>query len=330
MKHYATLLVTGGAGYIGRHAVKALLDAGYFPVVLDNSLPRYGLTASEGIQVNGYIEDKKLLSSLFSQYDFDAVMHIAAYPESAEATMDPIKYHRNNLYATMVLVESMLNFGVKRLIFTSSAAVYGEPHHMPVDEAHPCQPMSRHGESKYFVEKVLEDCRVTHGLEYITLRHFSVAGYNPHRTTGISGRKNADLITNMIDAAAGFTPAFSIFGTDYDTSDGTCIRDYVHVDDLADAYVAALERVMNGGSGGVYNVGSGRGYSVKQVLEKVQTVTGRKIPSLPMDRRAGDPAVLIADATKIRSELGWQPRFGTLEDIIETAWVWYQKSVVPN
>lgn len=244
--------------------------------------------------------------------------------------MDPIKYHRNNIYATMVLVESMLNFGVKRFIFTSSAAVYGEPQYTPVDEEHPRHPLSRHGESKYFVEKVLEDCRLTHSLEYITLRHFTVAGYNPHRTTGISGRKNADLITNMIDAAAGFKPAFSIFGTDYDTPDGTCIRDYVHVADLADAYVAALERILNSGTSGVYNVGSGRGYSIKQVLEKVQTVTGRNIPSLAMERRPGDPATLIADAGKIRSELGWQPKFGTLEEIIETTWSWYQKTVMPN
>ena len=330
MKKYATVLVTGGAGYIGRHVVKALMESGHFPVVLDNSLTGHSHTMPNNVRVNGRIEDSRLLSSLFTQYDFDAVIHLAAYPESMEAQIDPIKYHQNNFCATLVLIESMLNYGVRHFIFTSSAAVYGESIYTPMDENHRCQPKTRHGESKYFVEKVLQDCGLTHGLNYIVLRHFSVAGYNSQHTVGISGRRNADIITSMIDVAAGLEPAFNIFGTDYETTDGTCIRDYVHVDDVADAYVAALEKLVAGGGHNVYNIGTGKGYSVLQVLEAVEDVTSRSITALPMARRSGDPAVLVADIFKIRSDLGWQAKYETLEEIVRTSWDWHQKRGVPN
>jgi UDP-glucose 4-epimerase len=330
IRKFATVLVTGGAGYIGSHVVKALMDAGHFPVVLDNSLPGNGPGRNDGVRVNGRIEDAKMLSSLFTQYDFDAVMHFAAYPEGMEGTIDPIKYHQNNFSATLVLVESMLNYGVKQFIFSSSAAVYGESQYTPMDENHPCVPTTRHGQSKYFVEKVLHDCSLINGLRHITLRHFSVVGYNPKRTNGIVGRRNADIITSMFDAAAGTKQAFNIFGTSYATADGTCIRDYVHVDDVAEAYVAALDRLMNGGRSAVYNIGTGQGHSVRQVLEKIQQVTGRAIPAAPMPCRPGDPAVLIADAGSIRTELGWQPKYEDLASIIRTTWAWRQKRALPN
>ena len=330
MKKHGTILVTGGAGYIGRHVVKALMNSGYFTVVLDNGLTRYCRAVPGSVTINGKIEDPKLLSRLFTRYDIEAVMHFAAYSEAVEATIDPIKYHRNNFSGTLVLLESMLNYGVRRFIFSSSAAVYGESEYTPMDEKHPCHPTTRHGESKYFVEKVLHDCSLTHGLRYMALRHFGVAGYNPNHATGVSNRKNTDIITGMIDTAAGINPSFEIYGTDYGTPDGTCIRDYVHVSDVADAYIAALQSLLNGARSSVYNIGTGRGHSVKQVLETVRKVTGRNVTTIAQGVRSGDPAILIADAARICSELGWQPRFEDLEAIIQTTWAWHQKQAMPN
>ena len=330
MNKYATVLVTGGAGYIGRHVVKALMAAGHFPVVMDNSLAPYAQRVPGCVCVSGRIEDKKLLSSLFTQYDFDAVMHLAAYPEAMESVIDPIKYHQNNFSGTMVLVESMLNYGIRRLIFSSSAAVYGESQYTPMDEDHPCQPNTRHGESKHFVEKVLHDCSLTHGLRYIALRHYSVVGYNALRTAAMLNCRNSDIITNMLNAAIGKTLIFNIFGTDYATPDGTCIRDYVHVDDVAGAYIAALLSLMNGGRSDVYNIGTGHGHSVKELLARVQSVTGRPIPTAPVARRHGDAATLIADAGKIRSELGWKPKLADLDSIIQATWSWHQESPMLN
>jgi UDP-glucose 4-epimerase len=330
MKKYATILVTGGAGYIGRHVVKALMSAGHFPVVLDNSLPPRMPAITGAVRIDGRIEDARLLSSLFTQYDFDAVVHLAAYPGAMESGIDPIKYHQNNFSGTLVLVESMLNYGIKRFIFSSTAAVYGDSEYTPMDENHPCRPNTRHGESKYFVEKVLQDCSLTHGLKYIALRLFSVTGNNPRHADGLSDRRHADIITGTLDAAAGLTRSFNIFGTDYNTNDGTCIRDYVHVTDVAAAYVAALGRLMNGARSAVYNVGTGRGHSVRQVVEEVQAVTGRPVTIEPLARRPGDAAVLIADPTRSQSELGWQARFKDLEEIIRSSWAWHQKRIVPN
>jgi UDP-glucose 4-epimerase len=321
MRKYATILITGGAGYIGRHVVRALLDNLHFPVILDNSAHSCKLKMPGCAQFKGNIDDRKLLTSLFTQFDFDAVIHLATCSDGLSAVMDPVKYHQNNFSATMVLLESMFNFGIQRLIFSSSAAVYGEPQYTPMDERHPCHPNTRQGESKYFIEKVLHDCSLTCGLRSIVLRHYSVTGCNITCLGEIRpNSKKIDILSNALYVAAGEAPVFNIYGTDYGTPDGTCVRDYVHVDDVACAYTASVDSLMNGGRSAVYNIGSGNGYSVRDLLEVVRKVTNRTIHEAVLSRRPGDAATLIADAAKIRAELGWQPRFTDLESIIRAAW----------
>jgi UDP-glucose 4-epimerase len=330
MKKYATILVTGGAGYVGRHVVRALLNALHFPVVLDNSMPSCRLKLPGCAQVKGSINDRKLLTSLFTQFDFDAVIHLAACTEGLSVAADPARYHQNNFSATMVLLESMFNFGVRRLIFSSSSSVYGQPKSTPMDERHPCHPTTRHGESKYFIEKVLHDCSLTCGLRSIIFRHYAVTGYNISCNGKIRHPSKNDILTNAIAVASGGAPVFNIYGTDYGTPDGTCVRDYVHVDDVAGAYLAAVGSLMNGGRSAVYNIGTGNGYSVRELLETVRKVTKRTICEAPSSRRSGDVAALVADAARIRAELAWRPQFTDLESIIRSAWAWHQDKPTLN
>ncbi len=325
MNMFKTVLVTGGAGYIGSHMVKALAEAGHLPIVLDNLSKGHRDAVLGGTFVKGDIDDRRLLYEIFTKYDIDAVMHFAGYIEVGESVADPLKYYRNNFTSTAILVESMLRFDVRRFIFSSSAAVYGEPNDSPIDESHPCNPTSPYGESKLYVEKLLESCRIAHGLQYASLRYFNAAGADPSGLIGERHYPESHLIPLILDAATGERDAVHIYGTDYPIPDGTCIRDYVHVNDLVQAHLLALERLVIDGRSGIYNIGNSRGYSIKEVIETIEHVTGLSLPVVQTRRRPGDPAELVADATKIRAKLDWQPQYESLESIVRTAWQWHPK-----
>lgn len=325
MKTFKTVLVTGGAGYIGSHMVKALAEEGHLPIVLDNLSKGYRDAVLCGTFVKGDIDDERLLYELFTKYDIDAVMHFAAYTEVGESVADPLKYYHTNFISAATLVESMLRFGVRRFIFSSSAAVYGEPQYTPIDELHPCNPTSPYGESKLYVERMLESCRTAHDLQYISLRYFNAAGADPSGLIGERHQPESHLIPLILDAAIEKRPNISIYGTDYPTPDGTCIRDYVHVSDLVQAHLLVLDQLMAEGCSETYNIGNSKGYSVKEVIETVSKVTGVDIPVVVSGRRQGDALELIANSLKIRTTLGWQPKYESLESIIRTAWNWHPK-----
>jgi UDP-glucose 4-epimerase len=272
--------------------------------------------------VHGDVGDGALLDQVFKAHAIDAVMHFAAFIEVAESVADPLKYFRNNVAATMALLDAMLRHNVKRFIFSSTAAVYGEPRYTPIDEAHACFPTSPYGESKQFVEKMLSRVAQAHGLRFVSLRYFNAAGADPSGAIGELHQPESHLIPLVLEAALGKRSHVVLFGTDYDTPDGTCLRDYIHVNDLVSAHLLALKHLMGGGNTQIFNLGNSRGYSVREVVETAAAVTGRTIEVVASDRRPGDPAILIADSTKIRQALGWQPVYEALPQIIQTAWTW--------
>ena len=316
------VLVTGGAGYIGTHMVKALLDAGHRPVTIDNLSKGHRHLLPGGAFVQGDIGDAALLDHLFQTHAIDAVMHFAAFIEVGESVADPLKYFRNNAAATMVLLDAMVRHKVERLIFSSTAAVYGEPRYTPIDEAHASLPTSPYGESKQFVEKMLNRVAQAHGLRFVSLRYFNAAGADPSGRIGELHQPESHLIPLVLEAALGKRSHIKLFGTDYNTPDGTCLRDYIHVNDLVSAHLLALNHLIDGGATQIFNLGNSRGHSVRDVVETAAAVTGRTIEMVAADRRPGDPAVLIADSTKIRQTLGWQPVYEALPQIIQTAWNW--------
>lgn len=319
------ILVVGGAGYIGCHMVRRLIQAGCEVVVLDNLSTGSRNLVRGGEFVQGGLGEAGVLDRLFDHHLFDAVMHFAAFSQVGESVRHPLKYYHNNLSETMVLLDAMREHDVKRFVFSSTAAVYGEPTSIPISEAHPCRPTNPYGNTKLAVERMLADCDAAYGIKYMALRYFNAAGADESGEIGERHDPETHLIPILLKAAAGRIGHIRLFGTDYPTSDGTCIRDYVHVNDLAQAHLLALDALLAGGPSAVYNLGSSNGCSVKQVIETAETVTGKKIPVVEAPRRSGDPAVLVASSDKIKRELGWSPVYDHLETIVRSAWKWHRK-----
>lgn len=320
----AKILVTGGAGYIGSHAVKALGESGYQVLTYDSLITGNRWAVLYGELIEGDLLDREKLLGIMLGFRPDAVMHFAAFVVVPESVSQPLKYYINNVQGSFNLLWAMQKAGVKRLVFSSSAAVYGIPEKVPVSEDAPLNPINPYGQSKAVVEKVLEDEHKAGSLDYVSLRYFNVAGADPEGKIGEARENATHLITLCARAAAGIRPHLSVFGTDYPTPDGTCIRDYIHVADLAEAHVFALEYLLGGGESAVFNCGYGRGYSVLEVVLAAKEVTGVDFPVKYEGRRPGDPPILVADARKIRRELRWQPRYDDLEKIIYSAWKWEQ------
>ncbi|MGG4034345.1 UDP-glucose 4-epimerase GalE [Paenibacillus cisolokensis] len=318
------VLVTGGAGYIGSHAVAALLERGEDVVVLDNLEQGHREAVLGGKLYVGDLRDRDVVDQVFGENEIDAVIHFAANSLVGESMKDPGKYYHNNVYGTLCLLEGMNRHGVKRIVFSSTAATYGEPERVPIDELDRTLPTNAYGETKLAMEKMMKWFDIAHGIKYVSLRYFNAAGAHESGRIGEDHNPETHLVPIVLQAAAGKRPHISVFGDDYDTPDGTCIRDYIHVSDLADAHVLAVERLRGGGDSAVYNLGSGNGFSVKQVIEIARNVTGRDIKVVTEPRRAGDPAVLVASSARARRELGWQPKRERLEDIIRSAWQWHQ------
>jgi UDP-glucose 4-epimerase len=319
------VLVVGGAGYIGSHMVKDLLDTGYDVITLDDLSTGHRELLPGGEFIEGGLGDTVLLDNLFSTHTISAVMHFAAFSLVGESVEKPLKYYRNNMAATAELLDSMIRHNVKRFIFSSTAAVYGEPVEIPITESHPRNPTNPYGASKIAVERMLKDCDSAYGLKYISLRYFNAAGADKSGKIGERHRNETHLIPLALEVATGRRENIKIFGANYPTPDGTCIRDYIHVSDLTGAHLLALKSLLSGGNSAVYNLGNNRGYSVREVIELARKVTGRPIPAIEADKRPGDPAILIASSDKIKKKLGWKPEYEDLETIIKTAWVWHQR-----
>lgn len=316
------VLVTGGAGYIGSHAVKALVAAGHDPVVYDDLSTGHREAVRSVPLIEGDVRDFERLAGAMARWEVEAVMHFAAKSLVGESMSDPAKYYDNNVGGGLSLLAACRECGVGRIIFSSTAAVYGEPAQTPITEAHPLEPTSVYGRTKLAFERMLADYSSAYSLEYAALRYFNAAGADPDGELGEDHDPETHLIPLVLDAALGKREAITIFGADYPTQDGTCIRDYVHVTDLAHAHVLALERLASGGGSGVFNLGNGQGFSVRQVIETAERVVGRPIPVREGARRPGDPAVLVASSERAKEELGWKPAYESLEAIIETAWAW--------
>jgi len=319
------ILVVGGAGYIGSHMVKDLLEEGYQVVTLDNLSTGHRDLLPGGEFVEGGLEDSGLLDDLFSSHHIAAVMHFAAFSLVGESMEKPLKYYHNNMTATTQLLSSMVRHGVKRFIFSSTAAVYGEPQVIPITEDHSCSPTNPYGASKIAVERMLQDCDAAYGLKSISLRYFNAAGADESGQIGERHTYETHLIPLILKVATGERKDIKIFGTDYPTPDGTCVRGYIHVSDLAQAHLLALEDLLADGASAVYNLGNSKGYSVREVIELARKVTGHPIPAVEGDKRPGDPATLIAGSEKIKKILGWKPKYEDLETILRTAWTWHQK-----
>ncbi|RPI37379.1 MAG: UDP-glucose 4-epimerase GalE [Nitrospiraceae bacterium] len=320
------ILVTGGAGYIGSHMVKALGEKGNYDIVVyDNLSTGHKDSLLFGRLVVGDLGDAVALDALFRAEKFDAVMHFAAHIVVDESVREPIKYYRNNFVNALNLIEACTKHKVGRFIFSSTAAVYGIPEKVPVTEDAMLLPINPYGSSKMMVEQALRDVSLSSGLRYVALRYFNVAGADPLSRIGQRYKEATHLITVSLRTALGLREQLNIFGTDYDTPDGTCIRDYIHVDDLVGAHLLALDYLSAGNGSRVFNCGYGHGYSVKEVVEKVKQVTGVDFRVNEAARRAGDPPSLTADSSRIRNELGWKPAYDDLEYIIRTAWEWEKK-----
>ena len=319
-----TVLVTGGAGYIGSHACKALARSGYVPVVYDNLCYGHRWAVKWGPLEQGDILDHERLDEVLRIYRPTAVMHFAAFAYVGESVSDPGKYYRNNVVGSLTLLEAMRDHGIERIVFSSTAATYGVPDRLAMSEETPQHPINPYGASKVMVERLLADFGAAHGLTSVALRYFNAAGADPDTEIGEDHEPETHLIPLVLDAVSGRRPHITVFGSDYDTPDGTCIRDYIHVSDLADAHVRALEAPMASGTSEAYNLGNGRGYSVRNVIDAVSRVTGRRVPVVESGRRAGDPARLVSNARKAAEALGWTPSCD-LETIVATAWAWHQK-----
>ncbi|MCK5720305.1 MAG: UDP-glucose 4-epimerase GalE [Thiomargarita sp.] len=317
-----TILVVGGAGYIGSHIVKMLLANNYQVVVLDNLSGGYRDAVLGGDFVFGDIADTKMLNYLFSGYNFDGVMHFASFIQVGESVINPSKYYQNNLTATLNLLDVMVAHQVNKFIFSSTAAIFGEPQYIPIDEKHSQQAINPYGFSKQIIEQVLADYELAYDLKSICLRYFNAAGADPDGQLGERHNPETHLIPLVLQAASGRREFITIYGQDYDTPDGSCIRDYIHINDLCQAHILGLEQLFAGGKSAVYNLGNGTGFSVKQVIEIAEKVTKKTIPITLGKRRAGDPSHLVADSKQAQSILNWQPQYADLETIIAHAWQW--------
>ncbi|MBI4823134.1 MAG: UDP-glucose 4-epimerase GalE [Nitrospirae bacterium] len=318
------ILITGGAGYIGSHVNKLLSLKGYETLVLDNLIYGHKEFAKWGTFLNGDLKDVEGLRELFESYPIKAVMHFAGFTYVEESVKDPERYYINNVSNTLNLLQAMLEFNVKYFIFSSSSAVYGNPIEIPISEGHPLNPMNPYGKSKLMVENILKDYSGAYGLMYASLRYFNAGGADPEGDIGEWHEPETHLIPLVLDAAMGVREDIRIFGTDYNTPDGTCVRDYIHVVDLAQAHRISLEYLLKEGQSRIFNLGNGNGFSVKQVIEEARRITGRDIKAVENARRAGDPPVLIADPKRAMKVLGWKPEYNDLTTILETAWKWHK------
>jgi UDP-glucose 4-epimerase len=322
-----TVLVTGGAGYIGSHAVQLLERRGINVVVLDNLV--YG--HSDLVEANfkaklivGDIGDRNLLSKIFSSHKIDAIIHFAAYAYVGESVLDPAKYYHNNVVGSLSLLEAMREHGINNIVFSSTCATYGMPQYIPIDEIHAQNPINPYGFTKLAVERMIQDYGRAYGLRSIIFRYFNAAGADPDGLLGEDHSPETHLIPLVLQVASGKLSSVSIFGTDYDTPDGTCIRDYIHVSDLAEAHVLGLEYLWKNQTSNIFNLSNGKGFSVKEVIDTAQQVTGKKIPVDFCPRRLGDPPVLVGNSINASQVLGWQPQYYQLDKIIQHAWNWQQ------
>lgn len=324
----STILVTGGAGYIGSHTVLALKKAGYEVLILDNLVYGHRDLVEKVLQVEliqGDTGDRELLDNLFKSRNIAAVMHFSAYAYVGESVSNPAKYYRNNVIGTITLLEAMLAAEVKKFVFSSTCATYGVPEQVPIPEDHPQNPINPYGATKLMVERILSDFNEAYDFKSVRFRYFNAAGADPSGNLGEDHNPETHLIPLVLQTALGKRESISIFGTDYPTEDGTCVRDYIHVSDLADAHVLGLEYLLKGGESAFFNLGNGNGFSVKEIIEAARNVTGEEIKAIECDRRPGDPPALIGSAEKARKILGWQPQYTSIKDIITHAWEWHKK-----
>lgn len=323
-----TILVTGGAGYIGSHAVLALKRAGYEVVILDNLVYGHKELVEKVLQVElivGDVADRQLLDNLFKTHNITAVMHFAAYAYVGESIKHPNKYYSNNVVGTLTLLQAMLAASVKKIVFSSTCATYGVLETVPITEDAPQNPINPYGASKLMVERILSDFDKAYELKYVCFRYFNAAGADPSGLLGEDHTPEPHLIPLILLTALGKRESISIFGTDYATPDGTCIRDFIHVTDLASAHVLGLEYLLNDGNSDVFNLGNSNGFSVKEVIEKAKVVTQKKIKVVECNRRPGDPPCLVGGSEKAKRILGWNPQYSSLEDILSHAWQWHQQ-----
>ena len=315
-------MVVGGAGYIGSHMTKMLLRESYDVVVVDDLSNGHRESVGQANLLVGDIRDANFVEKAIATTHPDAVMHFASFIQVGESVVDPGKYYRNNFSATQVLLDGMRRHGVARFIFSSTAAIFGEPNYVPIDEVHPKQPINPYGRSKWMVEQMLEDFDTAYGLKSVALRYFNAAGADPNGVLGECHEPETHLIPLILQVASGRRPHITVYGDDYDTPDGTCIRDYIHVEDLCSAHLLALRQLLAGAESTRYNLGNGNGFSVNEVIEAARRVTGHAIPVHVGERRAGDPPRLVADASHAREQLAWNPRYADLDTIIRHAWRW--------
>jgi len=329
MEGYAAMrvLITGGAGYIGSFTNRVLMEKGLETVVLDNLATGHRDAVPKGAPfIRADLSEMELLQSAFRSYHFDAVLHFAAYSLVGESVEHPLKYYQNNVAGTVNLLRAMKSAGVRRFVFSSSAALYGNPIEIPIEEEHQVTPINPYGRSKAMIEEILEDCSSAWGLNSVALRYFNAAGASPSGDMGEDHRNETHLIPLVLRAAMGAGQAgepVRVFGMDYDTPDGTCLRDYIHVVDLAEAHVLALDWMERVGGCTWFNLGNERGFSVREIIHVCEAISGISIPWKPAAKRSGDPAILVASSKKIKRELGWSPRYSEIRDIVRTAWTWH-------
>ncbi|MGL5943957.1 MAG: UDP-glucose 4-epimerase GalE [Waterburya sp.] len=322
------ILVTGGAGYIGSHSVLKLIEEGYEVVILDNLV--YGHqdlveTVLKTKLIVGDTSDRALLQQIFSDYQIEAVMHFAAYAYVGESVTKPAKYYQNNVLGTFTLLEAMLEANINKFIFSSTCATYGVPQKVPITEDQPQNPINPYGATKLMVERILQDFDPAYDFRSVCLRYFNAAGADPQGRIGEDHNPETHLIPLVLQTALGHRESVSIYGTDYDTFDGSCVRDYIHVTDLAQAHFLALKYLLADGKTDVFNLGNGNGFSVKEVIETARKITGKEIKAVECDRRPGDPPALVGSGEKAQKILGWQPQYADLESIVTHAWQWHQK-----
>lgn len=320
-----SVLVTGGAGYVGSHACKVLAHAGYTPICYDNLERGHACAVKWGPLEKGNILDRKRLDEVLQKYKPEAVMHFAAYAYVDESVAAPEKYYRNNVAGTLGLLEAMHDHGINKIIFSSSCATYGIPQQVPITEAHPQDPINPYGASKLVIERMLKDFDTAYGIRSISLRYFNAAGADPDGEIGEDHDPETHLIPLALLTAAGKQSCLHVYGSDYDTPDGTCIRDYIHVTDLADAHVLALKALEAGSGTTAYNLGNGNGFSVIEVIECAKKIAGKPIPVKIVERRAGDPPILVANSETIKTDLAWLPKYTDIGVIIQTAWNWHNR-----
>ncbi|WP_086443988.1 UDP-glucose 4-epimerase GalE [Candidatus Enterococcus lemimoniae] len=319
-----SILVLGGAGYIGSHAVDQLINKGYEVIVIDNLQTGHRQSIHEKAKFyQGDIRDKKFMQDVFTKETIDGVIHFAASSLVGESVEKPLVYFNNNVHGTQITLEVMEEFGVKHIVFSSTAATYGEPKEMPIVETMPTNPENPYGESKLMMEKMMKWCDKAYGIRYVALRYFNVAGAKSDASIGEDHDPETHLIPIILQTALGQREYLGIYGEDYDTPDGTCIRDYVYIEDLIAAHIAALDYLQKGNESNIFNLGSNTGYSVKEMLEAARAVTGKEIPAKVLPRRLGDPSKLVASSEKAKLVLGWEPQVTDIKQIIKTAWEWH-------